>query len=283
MKNLSAIVWLYRGHQPRFLALVQDYLRQLSMERAAIAPALSAFEATLAALRKRFAFFVLVVEKHANIEAEKKQGLIAAIAELTDAKKPYETDRAKLLAQLDKFANQYAKAPPKENDKQHAARKAFDPISDAIRGLIKQVDLLYKLTAHVADLGTALANEAVGDGEVAIAYDRRAASKLIKQLDAQRKAAVEQLKHAVYFQHQGPPNHQQEKQTARHTAQDSRRATEAHGELPTPSRVAARPLPQGRVTSCARVGEAREPQGHRSRRLEPHPRPLRRRRPAGGR
>jgi len=202
MKNLSAIVWLYRGHQPRFLALVQDYLRQLSMESAAIAPALSAFEATLADLRKRFAPFAKAVEKHANIEAEKKQGLIAAIAELTDAKKPYETDRAKLLAQLDKFANQYAKAPPKENDKQHAARKAFDPISDAIRGLIKQVDLLYKLTAHVADLGTALANEAVGDGEVAIAYDRRAASKLIKQLDAQRKAAVEQLKHAVYFQRQ---------------------------------------------------------------------------------
>ena len=33
MKNLSAIVWLYRGQQSRFLALVQDYLA-LSATRA---------------------------------------------------------------------------------------------------------------------------------------------------------------------------------------------------------------------------------------------------------
>jgi type I restriction enzyme M protein len=202
MKNLSAIIWLYRGQQPRFLALVQDYLRQLSAESAAIAPALAAFEATLADLRQRFAPLAKAVEKHAEIEAEKKQTLTAAIAELTDAEKPYETDRAKLFAQLGKFAKQYAKAPPKENDKQHAARKVFDPIAEAIRGLIKQVDLLYKLTARVTDLATEVAGEFVGDGAITVVYDRRAASKLVKLLDEQRKAAVEQLKHAVYFHRQ---------------------------------------------------------------------------------
>ena len=253
MKNLSAIVWLYRGQQPRFLALVQDYLRQLCTESAAIAPAVAAFETTLADLRQRFAPLAKVVEKHAEIEAEKKQALAAAIAELNDAEKPYEADRKKLLAHLDRFSQQYAKAPPKDNDKQHAARKAFDPIAEAIRGLIKQVDLLYKLTARVADLGAALAGDlklplplgddrrdaggratqgAVAEGrgegievreksavyEAALLpptsreragergngepYDRRAASKLVKQLDEQRKAAVEQLKHAVYFHRQ---------------------------------------------------------------------------------
>ena len=217
MKNLSAIVWLYRGQQPRFLALVQDYLRQLLAESAAIAPALAAFESTLADLRQRFAPLVKAVEKHAEIEMEKKQAL-AAVAELTDAEKPYEADRRKLLASLDKFAQHYAKAPPKDNDQQHAARKAFDPIAEAIRGLIKQVDLLYKLTARVADLAAEIplpqgddrrdaggratqGAVAEGRGEGA-AYDRRAAGKLIKQLDDQRKAAVEQLKHAVYFHKQ---------------------------------------------------------------------------------
>lgn len=202
MKNLSAIVWLYRGQQPRFLALVQDYLRQLCAESAAIAPALTAFETTLADLRQRFVPLAKAVEKHVEIEAEKKQALAAAIAELNDAEKPYEADRKKLLANLEKFEKQYAKAPPKENDKQHAARKTFDPIAEAIRGLIKQVDLLYKLTARVADLGAEVAGEFAGDGAITEVYDRRAAGKLVKQLDEQRKAAVEQLKHAVYFHRQ---------------------------------------------------------------------------------
>ena len=34
------------------------------------------------------------------------------------------------------------------------------------------------------------------------AYDRRATGRLVKQLDEERKAAVEQLKHAVYFHRQ---------------------------------------------------------------------------------
>ena len=263
MKNLSAIVWLYRGQQPRFLALVQDYLRQVCTESAAIAPALSAFETTLADLRQRFAPLAKAVAKHADIEAEKKQALAAAIAELNDAEKPYEADREKLLANLDDFINSplpHAGEGPGErehNTAQHAARKAFDPNVEAIRGLIKQVDLLYKLTARVADLGAGLANElatttkpplppgddrrdaggratqgAVAEGwgegagvreksavyEAALLpppsrgragergngepYDRRAASKLVKLLDEQRKAAVEQLKHAVYFHRQ---------------------------------------------------------------------------------
>ena len=80
----------------------------------------------------------------------------------------------------------------------HAARRKFDPIAEAIRGLIKQVDLLYKLIACVADLGSELAvAESVAD-----VYDRRAVGRLVRQLDEERKAAVEQLKHVAYFHRQ---------------------------------------------------------------------------------
>jgi type I restriction enzyme M protein len=77
-------------------------------------------------------------------------------------------------------------------------RKAFDPNTDAIRGLIKQVDLLYKLTARAADLGAELAS----DDEISSAYDRRSTGRLVKQLDEERKSAIEQLKQAVYFYRQ---------------------------------------------------------------------------------
>src|SRR2546427_7520771 len=71
-------------------------------------------------------------------------------------------------------------------------------MAERSKGLIKQVDLLYKLAARVADL----AGELATDEAVAAVYDRRAASKLVKQLDEERKAAVEQLKQAAYFHRQ---------------------------------------------------------------------------------
>jgi type I restriction enzyme M protein len=202
MKNLSAIVWLHRGQRVRFLSLMRDYLSQVCAESAAIPPVIATFDATLADLRQRFDPLAKTVSKLAGIDAAKKQALADAAAELRDAAAPYETDRAKLLTALAAFGKRYSKALPDGNHKQHAARQAFDPIAEAIRGLIKQVDLLYKLAARVADLGTGLANELAGDGAVAAVYDRRAAGKLVKQLDEERKAAVEQLKHAAYFHRQ---------------------------------------------------------------------------------
>jgi type I restriction enzyme M protein len=209
MKNLSAIVWLYRGQQERFLALVRDYLRQVCAESAAIPAVLATFDATLADLRQRFQPLAKAVEKFADLDAAKKQALTDAAAELRDAATPYESDRTKLLAAFDSFEKQYAKALPEANDPQHAARQAFDPIAEAIRGLVKQVDLLYKLTARVADLSGELASDDAvklplpsGEGRGEGAFDRRAASKLVKQLDEERKSAVEQLKHAVYCHRQ---------------------------------------------------------------------------------
>jgi len=207
-QNLSAIVWLYRGQQSRFLALVRDYLGAVCTECAAIPAKLAAFEKTFADLCGRFSGLVKGVDKDGTVDADKKKALMEAAAELADAEKPYETARARLLADLDSFRMQYTMVtalPPGEepglwetNQALHTARRKFDPIAEAIRGLIKQVDLLYKLAACVADLGSELAVvESVSD-----VYDRRTAGRLVKHLDEERKTAVEQLKHVFYFHRQ---------------------------------------------------------------------------------
>jgi type I restriction enzyme M protein len=198
MRNLAAIVWLYRGQRDRFLVLVKDYLGRVCAESEAIPAALVVFDATLTDLRGRFDRLVDTVAKHAELDMEKKQPLADAATELREAAKLYGTDRKRLLANLDAFGKKYAKALPAVNATQHTARKVFDPIAEAIRGLIKQVDLLYKLAARVADLGAELA----ADDAISAAYDRRATAKLVKQLDEERKAAVEQLRHAIYFHRQ---------------------------------------------------------------------------------
>jgi type I restriction enzyme M protein len=198
MRNLAAIVWLYRGQRPRFLALVKDYLGQVCAESAAIPEKLASFEAPFADLRGRFDALAKAAKVHPELDAAKKQALADAVAELRQADNLYETDAKQLLANLSAFGRKHAKALPDQNDAQHAVRKAFDPHAGAIRGVVKQLDLLYKLAGRMADLGAELAADEV----IAAAYDRRATGKLVKQLDAARKAAVDQLKHAVYFHRQ---------------------------------------------------------------------------------
>jgi type I restriction enzyme M protein len=198
MQNLAAIVWLYRGQKGRFLALVRDYIASVCAEGATVAKALAAFDSTLVDLRGRYTTLGTAIKKQPDIDPEKSKAFSDAVAELGDAERAYEADRAKALADLDGFRKKFAKTIPETNDKQHAARKAFDPIAEAIRGLIKQVDLLYKLAARVADA----ALDIVSNDGLAAAYDRRIVAKLVKQLDEHRKTAVEQLKHAAYFHRQ---------------------------------------------------------------------------------
>jgi type I restriction enzyme M protein len=120
------------------------------------------------------------------------------VIELREAHTLYEADARKLLASVSAFSQKYANALPEKNDAQRAARNAFDPDAEALRGLIKQADLLYKLTVRVADLGADL----MADDAVSAVYDRRATGRLVKQLDEERKTAIEQLKDVVYFHRQ---------------------------------------------------------------------------------
>ena len=198
MHNLAAIVWLYRGQQKRFLGLVRDYLERVCAESAAVAEMLAHFVTTLTDLRGRFDALAKATATHADLGADRKQALDDAVTELCEADALYEADAKKLRKSLASFVQKYAKALPDKNDAQHAARKAFIPHAEAIRGLIKQVDLLYKLATRVADLGTGLA----ANDAISATYNRRATGRLVKQLDEERKAAVEQLKHAVYFHRQ---------------------------------------------------------------------------------
>ena len=227
MKNIASIVWLYRGQRERFLTLVNDYLGSVCKESKAIPATLAAFEVTLADISGRFDCLVDAVSKHAELDTEKKQLFTGVVIEFREAITACATDRKLLIDELEKFLCCHSREggnpevvlikeeknwiPDQvrndkrrnnhivsENDAQHAMRKAFNPNAEAIRGIIKQVDLLYKLAARVADVGA----ELTADDTISAAYDRRAAAKLVKQLDEERKAAAAQLKQAVYFHRQ---------------------------------------------------------------------------------
>jgi type I restriction enzyme M protein len=195
MKNVSAIVWLYRGQRDRFLALVQEYFASLCAESATVPEKIAAFDATLEKLAQVFESVAKVLKTATGLDAAKVAAATEALAELREARKPYTCDRDGLLAALATFGKTTGKSNPATNEKQHAARKSFDPIAERIKGLIKQVDLLYKLASRVVSFAADL----TASDEVAAVYDRRENAKLAKQLEEQRRAAVDQLKHAAYF------------------------------------------------------------------------------------
>jgi len=184
MKNIAAIVWLHRGQRDRFLRLIDDYFWSLSQECAHVAPMVERFEGSLGSIVDR-----------AGID-ENGDALVAAATELQEAHTAYVDDRARLLDAIERYRNAHAKVRVRTNQAQHAARVEFDPISEALRGLIKQVDLLYKLASRLADR----IGEAAADGQVQA--DRRALSRAVRQLDDDRRAAVEQLKAAASMHRQ---------------------------------------------------------------------------------
>ena len=198
LRNLSAIVWLYRGQRDRFLALVADYLRRACDECAAVPGVIAAFEKVLVELRTRLDALRLCADHVWALPAEKKQPFADALAEATGAATAYAADRKQALHEIAAFVKKHDKKPPKTNAAQHAARHAFEPLAERLRGLVKQVDLVFKLNARVADQ----AAELVSENGMGADYDRRAVNRLVKQLDDVRKDAIEQLKHTVYFHRQ---------------------------------------------------------------------------------
>ena len=195
--NLTAIVWLYRGQQKRFLGLVQSYFTRLAAEANAVGDALTAFETALTASRLPLPTFLDSTKDIQTLPADKRQVLADAINEWTTAATAYVQDRDSLEKGLGSFCKQVA-SPPDNNKEQHARRSTFEPLAESARGLVKQVDLLYKLAARAAQL----AQELAAHEEAAEFFDTRAVRKSIKQLDETRKAAVEQLKACTYLHRQ---------------------------------------------------------------------------------
>jgi type I restriction enzyme M protein len=197
--NLAAIVWLYRGQAERFLALVKDYLRRLFAESVALPEALVPFEATLTEVRERLDVLAIAAAQNGESGTDRAHPLSDAVAELDRAAGLYEADAKSLLADVQALHDTHAQSLPDDNEGQHATRTAFDAQADGMRGLVRQLDLLNKLAVSAADLGAELA---AAKPIVCTDSDRRAIGRLVKRLDDDRRAAVEQLKRAVYVHRQ---------------------------------------------------------------------------------
>ena len=216
--HLAAIVWLYRGQQSRYLGLVHSYITRLSAEvqgiDATLAPLLDQLTQSQVALES-YSKAISALKDAPQPVQESLQALQAVLAEQTQAAQAFMTDRASLVTGLqafDKTVTASGAQASTDNATQIQLRQSFDQYAEAAKGLVKQIDLLYKLAARSAQQAQALAiqlsqHEGTSEKDAATRaaadlLDRRAVNKSLKQLDDARHTAVEQLKACAYTHRQ---------------------------------------------------------------------------------
>jgi type I restriction enzyme M protein len=168
------------------------------VEASKAAAALEPFERARASVVEQLSALVKATAKVKGIPEGELAALAASVGEIADAAMSYEGDLGVLVKELHAFPKKYEASPPATNNAQHVARQAFDPVAERIKGLTKQIDLLYKLNTRAAQL----AAEVAVHPSAAVHLDRRALNKRVKELDDARRSASDQLKGAAYFHRQ---------------------------------------------------------------------------------
>jgi type I restriction enzyme M protein len=186
LANLTAVVWLYRGQSDRFLELVQGYLDRTLSEAARIANCGSSYKTAYQALADAVAPFLRTLAKDSPLRE--------LVNERDEAAKA-------CLATMDEWIGRIAKDWKKPVEPKASAQRKrleqLDPLAQACRDLVKDVDLVCKLAGRVVDTA-----EKDADAREHAEWDSRAIGRLEKDLDARRKELVEQLKRTAYFERQ---------------------------------------------------------------------------------
>jgi type I restriction enzyme M protein len=184
-KNIAAIVWLYRGHQERFLKLVQSYLAQAVSDGEAAAVPLETFEETLGKLTDLIEPFATLKRKDDPL-AEPWDELTGAQATLTADDEAFADDMVALAATWAGAA--------RDNDGLNAARTGLHPLADRCRDLTKQIDLAAKLAGRVVDI-CVKDMDAREWGQ----WENAEVTRARKALESARVEVVEALRRARYF------------------------------------------------------------------------------------
>ncbi|MDH4317081.1 MAG: SAM-dependent methyltransferase, partial [Desulfobulbaceae bacterium] len=194
-KNLLAIVWLYRGRTDKYLATVAGYCRQ-ALEKAAgcfeaenesgeSEQPLPDFTAALLDLLSLMVPFLKTLDQDGPHTV--------AVQELNEAFSVFEKNLARF--QKDLAAQQAAWQKQKTSSGElNKTVERLCPLAEMGRDLIKQSDLLFKLTGRVSETCEKDCHAKQSD-----LWQGRDITRSRKALDEARSRAVEQLKQVRYF------------------------------------------------------------------------------------
>lgn len=185
LKNLTSIVWLYRGQADRFLTLVEEHLSN-TVERLFHCPSthkeyVEASAEAIAALKP-------------YIDSTSKSGVHKDLwKELIESFEEVKGHSGLIATDSKKIADKWAKSK-KDNDSLLKFSEILSPFTDSLKTAIKQVDHLYKVFSKLIDYSEK--NLKAKDCDK---YDRTGISRQRKALDEIRLKTGNVLKEVIYF------------------------------------------------------------------------------------
>ncbi len=188
LRNLAAIVWLYRGETPRFTALVKEYLTQCLAEARGSGTVLAAYRDALADLREKMAPFLDAQSGAEGLQADRRELAEAEAAVLQGSDALAAAIGAVEVAWLDL---------PADNAAQHRAAADLEGVVEASRALIRAIEHAIRGAQRLADQC-----EREFDARKAVVWENAAINRLRKGLADASEVAVAQLRQIGYFHRQ---------------------------------------------------------------------------------
>jgi type I restriction enzyme M protein len=184
LKNLTSIVWLYRGQRDRFVQLVAEHLQNCIVSgRDSLAPITEFKVKLMEATGKILSFLKGASDERATSALSELESTAATLGAVADS-------FSKSVRELEK-----ACSPTKQDMKslRALAEKAVKN-SEASHDLIRQIDHLAKFFSRAVEMAEkVLGAKENGD------WSSREVKAAVKALDEARYASVEQLKLVRYF------------------------------------------------------------------------------------
>jgi len=184
LKNLSSIVWLYRGEHDRFISLVAEHLGNSISEGARSVAQTNVFLEKLAAAKEQIAAF---------FKASADERAKTAFSEFNTTSTTVRNDIEAFGSLATNIETEWRKSKKDIGSLKHVADKTAKS-AETSHDLVRDIDHLVKLFSRAADL----AERELGAKENGIwsARDVRAAQKAFEEA---RGAATDQLKLVRYF------------------------------------------------------------------------------------
>lgn len=185
LKNLTSIVWLYRGETDRFVKLVEEHLS-------------NAIENLLPCPVKHKEYVDAVVDAIATlkpfIDSTPKAGVHREFwKELNESFEEVKGHNELIKTDSKRFAEKWAKTK-KDNNSLLKFSESFALVADSLKTEVKQIDHLFKLYSKLVDY-----SEKELKAKENNKYDRSAVSRQKKNIDELRIQAGEALKVVIYF------------------------------------------------------------------------------------
>ena len=188
MKNLTSIVWLYRGQSERFLNLVAEYMDTTVREAGETFKPIEDFKKGIDTLMNVMEPFL------SSLSKDETHG--ETLAELKESQEVFGQD-IKTFHDAVKSANAAWTSAGRDNDGLHRFSEVIAPVTEKSRELGGQTDQIYRLTLCLIELCEKKLNARENDF-----WAKKEINQSKKPLDEKRKSCVEQLKQTRYFYRQ---------------------------------------------------------------------------------